>query len=85
VGACRSFTSFRPVGCSDPPGARISARGAGWQHVAGRETALIADHRRILRDLPKMAEAARQTPEEALRYRNYISFLEDFLVQKPES
>jgi hypothetical protein len=49
------------------------------------ETALIADHRRFLRDLPKMAEAARQTSDEALRYRNYISFLEDFLVLRPES
>jgi len=49
------------------------------------ETALIAYHRRFLRDLPKIAEAARQTPEEALRYRNYITFLQEFLVREPES
>lgn len=47
------------------------------------ETALIADHRRFLRDLPGMAEAARQTEAEALRYRNYITFLQEFLVRKP--
>jgi hypothetical protein len=49
------------------------------------ETALIADHRRFLRDLPQIAEAARQTPAEALRYRNYITFLQEFLVRKPKS
>jgi hypothetical protein len=49
------------------------------------ETALIADHRRFLRDLPQIAESARQTPQEALRYRNYMAFLEEFLVRKPES
>jgi hypothetical protein len=49
------------------------------------ETALIADHRRFLRDLPAIAEAARQTPEEALRYRNYLTFLQQFLVSKPIS
>lgn len=47
------------------------------------ETALIADHHRFLRDLPKMAEAARQTPAEALRYRNYITFLQAFLEARP--
>jgi hypothetical protein len=47
------------------------------------ETALIADHRRFLRDLPAMADAARQTPEEALRYKNYVTFLQQFLISKP--
>ncbi|MEQ1619057.1 MAG: hypothetical protein ABL883_12030 [Terricaulis sp.] len=49
------------------------------------ETALIADHRRFMRDLPKIAEAARQTLAEALRYRNYITFLQEFLVARPGS
>lgn len=47
------------------------------------ETALVADHRRFLRDLPAIAEAARQTPDEALRYRNFVTFLQQFLVSKP--
>lgn len=47
------------------------------------ETSLIADHHRFLRDLPKMAEAARQTEEEALRYKNYVTFLQQFLISKP--
>lgn len=53
-------------------------------NVLPGETALIADYRRFLRDLPKMADVARQTAEEALRYRNYMAFLEDFLVLRPE-
>lgn len=48
------------------------------------ETALIAHHRRFLRDLPKIAATARQTPQEALRYRNYITFLQEFLVRERE-
>ncbi len=47
------------------------------------ETSLIGDHHRFLRDLPKIAEAARQTPEEAMRYRNYVTFLQQFLISKP--
>jgi hypothetical protein len=47
------------------------------------ETALIADHRRFLRDLPAIAETARQTPEEAMRYKNYVTFLQQFLISKP--
>ena len=49
------------------------------------ETALVADHRRFLRDLPGMAEAARLTEKEALRYRNYITLLQAFLEAKPGS
>ncbi|HRO03623.1 MAG TPA: hypothetical protein PLS69_08495 [Terricaulis sp.] len=47
------------------------------------ETALIADHRRFLADLPKIAAAARQTHAEALRYRNHLTFLQQFLESKP--
>jgi hypothetical protein len=36
----------------------------------------LPNHRPFLREPPKMP--ARQTADEALRYRNYISFLEDF-------
>ncbi|MBI1251755.1 MAG: hypothetical protein GC189_09815 [Alphaproteobacteria bacterium] len=49
------------------------------------ETALAADCRRFRTDLPLIAKAVRQTEAEALRYKNYISFLEDFLELKPGS
>lgn len=49
------------------------------------ETALAADYRRFRTDLPLIAKAVRQTEAEALRYKNYISFLEDFLELKPGS
>jgi hypothetical protein len=43
------------------------------------ETALLADYRHFRRDLPAIAVRARQTEDEALRYRNYVTFLRAYL------
>lgn len=83
------LSGIDPVFHANQPGSSIQAvrdflaRRPDGKRLPGEE-AMEADFVKFVADLPGLASAARQTLPEARRYSNYVTFVEEFLLSRPD-